>query len=105
VREAVKALWVPKKEKFRLRKPRLNSLPKIHETGIPLRPIVNAVSSPTQPAARYIEKKVQPFSGLVDSYIRDSRPYIEKIRNEEGNILVSINIESIFTNLLIPEQA
>jgi Reverse transcriptase (RNA-dependent DNA polymerase) len=113
VRAAVKALRVPKKEEFRLinsdpRPPRLYGLPKIHKTGVPLRPIVSAVGSPTHPAARYVANLLQPFSGLVDSYVRDSRHFIERlqqIRTEEGDILVSFDVESLFTNLPIPETS
>jgi hypothetical protein len=34
--------------------PRLNSLPKIHKTNVPLRPIVNCITSPTYLLAKYL---------------------------------------------------
>jgi hypothetical protein len=58
--------------------------------------------------ARFIAHKLQPFSGLGDSYVRNSIPFIERlmeISTNEGDILDSFDVESLFTNLPILETS
>jgi hypothetical protein len=70
--------------------------------------VPNTPYTPTHPAASYVAKKLQLFSGLVDSYARDSKHFIKKllqIRTVEGHIIVIFNIDPLFTNLPIPKTS
>lgn len=52
--------------------PRIYGLPKIHKEGIPLRPIVNTIGSPTYDLAKYLAKILKPLVGKTFSFIKDS---------------------------------
>ena len=43
--------------------PRIYGLPKIHKYGVPLRPIVNTIGSPTYELAKYVAKILSPLVG------------------------------------------
>lgn len=45
-------------------------LPKIHKDGIPLRPILNTIGSPTYLLAKVLDKQLLPFAGNTSSYIK-----------------------------------
>ena len=50
--------------------PRIYGLPKIHKEGVPMRPIVNTIGSPTYELAKYVARILGPSVGRTDSYIR-----------------------------------
>ncbi|XP_046384847.1 uncharacterized protein LOC124155175 [Ischnura elegans] len=86
--------------------PRLYGLPKVHKEGFPLRPIVSAIDSPTHNLARYLAKQLQPFSGRTPTYVRNSAHFIElikELRVSDTDMLVSFDVESLFTNIPIEE--
>ena len=79
---------------------------KVDKEGIPLRPIVNTIRSPTYHLAKYLEKKLRPLSGNMPSYIKDSSPYVQWIKNQkikEEDIMVSFDIVCLYTNILVDE--
>ncbi|XP_046391554.1 uncharacterized protein LOC124159689 [Ischnura elegans] len=102
---------VPMEERRRLlepapKPPRLYGLPKVHKEGFPLRPIVSAIDSPTHNLARYLAKQLQPFSGRTPTYVRNSAHFIElieELRVSDTDMLVSFDVESLFTNIPIDE--
>ncbi|KAG8178608.1 hypothetical protein JTE90_014199 [Oedothorax gibbosus] len=80
--------------------PRLYGLPKIHKDGIPLRPIVSAIGSPTYLLSKHLANLLKPYIGLRDSYVRDSTHFVEKlkaIKIDPTDILVSFDEVSLFT--------
>ncbi|KAJ4427431.1 hypothetical protein ANN_25053 [Periplaneta americana] len=84
--------------------PRLYGLPKIHKQDVPLRPIVNAIGSPTYALAKYLSNLLKPSVGKTSSYIRDSSHFIEKIqtlKTRPGDIMVSFDVVSLFTRVPI----
>jgi hypothetical protein len=54
------------------RPPRLYGLPKIHKPGVPLRPIVNAIGSPTYRLAQHL-------AHLLSSHTEHSPHHIKKL--------------------------
>ncbi|KAG8229594.1 hypothetical protein J437_LFUL002317, partial [Ladona fulva] len=52
--------------------PRLYGSPKIHKDGIPLRPIVSAINSPTYNLAKYLTGLLSPHVGKCEHHIRNS---------------------------------
>lgn len=86
--------------------PRLYGLPKIHKTNIPLRPIVSAINSPTYRLARYLASELKPLLRNSGSRILNSKDFVEKIqqiRLHPNDILVSFDVESLFTKVPIPD--
>ena len=49
--------------------PQIYGLPKIHKDGIPLRPIVSAIGSPTYQLAKTLARILTPLAGKTSSYI------------------------------------
>lgn len=84
--------------------PRLYGLPKIHKESLPLRPIVSNIGSPTYQLARFLSKPLQNLTGKNPSFIRNSLHFVEKLntlKTSPNDILVSFDVESLFTNVLI----
>jgi len=79
---------------------------KIHKFGIPLRPIVDTIGSPTYALAKHLEKKLRPSSGNTSSYIKDFASFPEWIRNLKMNeevLMVSLDIAYLHTMIPMDE--
>ena len=82
--------------------PRFYGLPKIHKTGIPLRPIVSFVNSPTYAVSSYLAKILSPVVGNTDYTVKNSCDFADFIRGktlDAGNELVSFDVVSLFTKI------
>ncbi|KAJ8048218.1 hypothetical protein HOLleu_00445 [Holothuria leucospilota] len=60
--------------------PRIYGLPKLHKEGIPLRPIVSSINSPSYNLARHLADLLTPLSGKGMSYIKNSQHFVERAR-------------------------
>ena len=56
--------------------PRIYGLPKIHKDGVPLRPIVNTIGSPTYELAKFVAKWLGPLIGHTESFIKDPSDFV-----------------------------
>ena len=86
--------------------PQLYGLPKIHKPEVPLRPIVSSIDSPTYNLAKFLTRIISPLTGKTSTFVKDSGDFVEKarsIRLEEGSILVSFDVTSLFTKVPIAE--
>jgi len=86
--------------------PRIYGLPKIHKEGVPLRPIVNTIGSPTYELAKYVAKILKPLVSNTDSFIKDSSDFVKLIRNkrvDKDDILASFDVVSLFTTIPLDE--
>ena len=82
--------------------PRIYGLPKIHKPKVPLRPFVLCIGSPSYQLSRHIASLRPPLAGKMDSYVRNSRHFVEVMRNlriEEDEVLVSFDVSSLFNNV------
>ena len=82
--------------------PRLYGLPKIHKEGVPLRPIVSFVNSPTYNVSRYLARVLSPVVGNTDNTVKNSQHFAEFIRGETldaDQMLVSFDVVSLFTKI------
>jgi hypothetical protein len=53
----------------------LYGMPKIHKKGVPLRPIVNCIASPTYLLAKHLIRLLIPLAGHSPSHIRNSEDF------------------------------
>ena len=86
--------------------PRIYGLPKIHKEGVPLRPIVNTIGSPTYELAKHLAKVLGPLVGKTDSFIKDSSHFVELIKDEKlepKDIILSFDVVSLFTKIPLDE--
>ena len=82
--------------------PRLYGLPKIHKEGVPLRPIVSFVNSPTYNVSRYLARVLSPVVGNTDNTVKNSQHFAEFIRGQTldaDQMLVSFDVVSLFTKI------
>ena len=98
----------PKPRKFYL-------LPKIHKDPaswpvpfqIPAgRPIVSDCGSETYGISEYIDSFLNPLSHLHPSYVKDTYDFIAKVRAarlNETDLLFSMDVDSLYTNIEAPE--
>jgi hypothetical protein len=109
VTDLIKMASIPEEDKKKLipqnpRIPRLYCLPKVHKPNIPFRPIVSAIGSPTYNVSRYLATLLKPLVGQTDSFILNSSHFVQKLPNFQlspGDILVSFDVESLFTKVPI----
>ena len=69
--------------------------PKIHKAGIPLRPIVSFVNSPTYAISGYLAKILSPVFGNTDYTVKNSFEFADFIREKTFNAceeLVSFDV-------------
>jgi hypothetical protein len=76
------------------------------KNGIPLRPIVNTIGSPTYELDKHVAKILDPLLGHTNSFIKDQNKFIRIINNEmvkPEDILISFDVVSLFTKILLDE--
>ncbi|XP_071803690.1 uncharacterized protein [Asterias amurensis] len=82
--------------------PRFFGNPKIHKPEVPLCPIVASRGSPTYDTAKYLAKVLRPLVGLTEHHVSNSTQFVDITRNltlQPTDILVSFDVESLFTNV------
>jgi len=81
--------------------PRPHGLPKIHKLDNSLRPIVSVINSSTYDLSRFLAQELKSLIEKSETHIIDSTDFIQKIqkiRLHPANILVSFDVESLFTH-------
>ena len=84
--------------------PRLYGLPKIHKPGIPLRPIVSFVGSPTYNLSKFLANILSPLIGNTEQHVQNSLRFLEDLKNysiDDDESMVSFDVISLFTNVPI----
>ena len=82
--------------------PLLYGLPRVHKPGIPLRPIVSFVNSPTYQLSKHLVSILSPLVGKSASHVRNSSEFATFIAGQSlpnGTVLVSFDVVSLFTNV------
>ena len=78
------------------------TVPKIHKPGIPLRPIVSFVNSPTYAISGYLARILSPVVGNTDYKVKNSCEFADFISDKTLNAckeLVSFDVVSLFTKI------
>jgi len=95
-------LWYYHLRKFTIQ--RINEVPIIHKTGIPLKPIVSSINSPTNNLEGHLAQILKQKTRRTSSYIINSTEFVKKIKEikwEEWDILVSFDVVSLFKNIIM----
>ncbi|XP_038106426.1 uncharacterized protein LOC119766104 [Culex quinquefasciatus] len=81
--------------------PMIYGQPKAHKAGLPLRPVVPTISSPTYNLSKYIATILkQAFTSCFN--VKDSKTfctYVNNLQVPAGHIIVSFDVVSLFTNV------
>ncbi len=86
--------------------PQLYGLPKIHKVGVPLRPIVSTIGSPTYYLAKWLTKLLSPLVGGTSSNVKNSVHFVQMIREltfDKNDWMVSFDVVSLFTRVPVDE--
>ena len=86
--------------------PRIYGLPKLHKADIPLRPIVSCVNTFAYDLSAYLANILSPLTGNSDFTVRNSAHFVSSINSEtilDNEIMVSFDVESLFTNVPIDD--
>lgn len=86
------------------RVPVIYQLPKIHKNPSkpPRRPIVSGVDSLFARIGEYLDSFFQPLAQSCPAYLKDSRDLIQLLQGievSEEHLLVSIDVNSLYTNI------
>ena len=73
--------------------PQLYGLPKIHKTGIPLRPIVSIRGSVTYGVAKVIAKVLKPLVGMLPHHILSTSDFVSKVRGYSPSMGVPLFLQ------------
>ena len=79
---------------------RIYGLPKIHKDGIPLRPIVSFVNSPTYNLSKYLCRILSPLLESSDVDVTSTFDFVEflqTIKWRQGDVMISCDVQSLFT--------
>ena len=79
-------------------------LPKIHNPGIPLRPIVSSTGTATYNTAKELAKILKPLVGMSAHHVQNTRDFVEQIkdvRQKRGECIISYDVTALFTSVLI----
>ena len=82
------------------------TLPKIYKKNNPGRPIVNSIGSITERLSEYVDENIKSLAKLVPLYIKDTTHFITLINDitvEEKDLLVTIDVSSLYTNIIHEE--
>ena len=82
--------------------PPFYTLPKLHKEGIPGRPIVSGIDSPTERISMYVDYNIKDYVNQAESYIKDTNHFlqiIQTIDTTEDDILVTFDVSSLYTNI------
>ena len=78
------------------------TLPKIHKINNPGLPIVNSIGSIPERISTYVDENIKHLSNLVPSYIKDTRHFLNIIKDihiEEKDLLVTVDVSFLYTNI------
>ncbi|XP_045462556.1 uncharacterized protein LOC123672495 [Harmonia axyridis] len=81
--------------------PKMYFLPKIHKTGIPMRPILSFVGSPIYELSKFIADLLKPIFIKDEHYVRNSFDFFNstnKTRLPPNYVLLSLDVVSLYTN-------
>ena len=82
--------------------PNLYMLPKIHKTGNPGRPIVNGIGSITEKISAYVDQEIRHLVPRIPIYLKDTTHLFNILLGKQlapGDILVTIDVKSLYTNI------
>ena len=85
------------------RTPKFYMLPKIHKEGMPGRPVVSSVSSPTEKIFAFVDEFLKPMAQELPSYIKDTTHFLQKVDKvgeiSEDTYMVTLDVKSLYTNI------
>ena len=79
-------------------------LPKIHKSGMPLRPIVSSISAATYNTAKELAKILKHLVGMSAHHVHNTRDFVQQIKDvrlKQGECIISYDVTALFTSVPI----
>ena len=86
--------------------PVFHTLTKIHKPTPVERPIISGCDGPTEKLSSFVDRILQPIAQQQRSYLKDTTEFInfiERTKVPKGIFLVSMDVKSLYTNILQEE--
>ena len=78
-------------------------LPKIHKIGVPGRPIVSAINSPTETISEYVDFFLKPLNMKLPSYVGDTKDLLMRLQTlpdlPPESIPYTVDVSSLYTSI------
>ena len=77
-------------------------LPKVHKEGVPMRPIVSTIGSPTYRLAKELARILTPLTGKNTYTVKNSGEFVRRLKDvviNPADKLVSFDVTSLFTQV------
>ena len=84
--------------------PKFYGLPKMHKTGMPLRPLVSSIGAVTYETSKELSRILKPLVGRSHYQVQNNKEFIQqiegiKLRSDE--IIMSCDVKTLFTSMPI----
>ena len=86
--------------------PRLYGLPKVHKEGVPVRPILSMIDTPTHHTAKWLAQVLKPVSDFYKHFsVKDTFQFIDVIKDVDitDKTMLSFDVKSLFTQVPVSE--
>ena len=84
--------------------PKFYGLPKVHKSGMPLRPIVSSIGSVTYETSKELSRILKPLVGRSPHHVQNNQEFpkqLEDIQMGPDNIIMSYDVKALFTSVPI----
>ena len=84
--------------------PKFYGLPKVHKSGMPLRPIVSSIGSVTYQTAKELSRILKPLVGRSPHHVQNNQDFLkqlEEIKMGPDDIIMSYDVRALFTSVPI----
>ena len=82
--------------------PKFYGLPKIHNIGTPLRPIVSSRESITYGVTKELANIICPLVGQSQHHLKNTQHFVQhrkELKLEPGEVLTSYDVKALFTSV------
>ena len=84
--------------------PKFYGLPKVHKSGMPLRPIVSSIGSVTYETSKELSRILKPLVGRSPHHVQNNQEFLkqlEDIKLGPDDIIMSYDVKALFTSVPI----
>ena len=84
--------------------PKFYGLPKVHKSGMPLRPIVSSIGSVTYETSKKLSRILMPLVGRSLHQVQNNKEFIQQLEDIKliyNDIIMSYDVKALFTSVPI----
>jgi hypothetical protein len=81
--------------------------PKVHKTGMPLRPVISTSNSYNYNLSKYLTNLLEAARSKPTSHVKDSFSFAKSIKQQKpskNDFMISLDVESLFTSIPVHES-